>query len=82
MNSFGKKMAEAKIVEKYNGFLVIHYPEFRRDVRRGNDTQGVKLGSAAQMSVEKVRHAQRECLSERVTWFACALVKEKVADEM
>ena len=37
------------------------------------------------MSVEKVRHAQRECLSERVTWFACALVKEKVemcADEM
>ena len=32
----------------------------------------------AQMSVEKVRHAQRECLSERVTWFACALVKEKV----
>ena len=41
MNSFGKKMAEAKIVEKYNGFLVIHYPEFRRDVRKGNDTQGV-----------------------------------------
>ena len=37
------------------------------------------------MSVEKVRHAQRECPSERVTWFACALVKEKVemcADEM
>ena len=30
------------------------------------------------MSVEKVRHAQRECLSERVIWFACALVKEKV----
>ena len=30
------------------------------------------------MSVEKVRHVQRECLSERVTWFACALVKEKV----
>ena len=34
MYSFGKKMAEAKIVEKYNGFLVIRYPEFRRDVRR------------------------------------------------
>ena len=30
------------------------------------------------MSVEKVRHAQEECLSERETWFACALVKEKV----
>ena len=34
MNSFGEKMAEAKIVEKYNGFLVIRYPEFWRDVRR------------------------------------------------
>ena len=31
------------------------------------------------------RCARRECLPERVTWFACALVKEKVemcADEM
>ena len=34
MNSFGKKMAEAKIIEKCNGFLVIRYSEFRRDVRR------------------------------------------------
>ena len=37
------------------------------------------------MSVKKVRHAQRECLSERVTWFACADVGGKVemcADEM
>ena len=37
------------------------------------------------MPVEKVRHAQRGCLSGRVTWFACALVKEKAemcADEM
>ena len=82
MNSFGKKMAEAKIVEKYNGFLVIRYPEFRRDVRREYWIYAVERGSAAQMSVEKVRHAQRECLSERVTWFACALVKEKVADKM
>ena len=30
------------------------------------------------MPVEKVRHAQRECLSRRVTWFACAHVEEKV----
>lgn len=29
------------------------------------------------MSVKKVRHAQRECLSERVTWFACADVGGK-----
>ena len=37
------------------------------------------------MSVENVRHAQRECLPERGIWFARALVKEKVemrADEM
>ena len=56
-----------------------------RDMRREYWIYAVERGSAAQMSVEKVRHAQRECLSERVTWFACALVKEKVemcADEM
>ena len=56
-----------------------------RDMRREYQIYAVERGSAAQMSVKKVRHAQGECLSERVTWFACALVKEKVemcADEM